>query len=85
MSSVVKILICSDVDYNKLIAEIYDTDQLVGIVSQESSIEIEFSKDFCGKRVELNWLVDILIQAKSVLLGNMEANLEGSTELKNDQ
>jgi hypothetical protein len=65
-----KIQICSDVDYENLIAEIYCDDKFIGLISQENAIGefmVEFPKAI--PPVSYEWLLNALQAAKLELSG----------------
>ena len=72
-----KILICSDVDYDHLIAEIYLGDKFVALISQEAGkdkLQIEFPRiglnqaAVCEK-LELDYFLSAVEEAKRKLIG----------------
>lgn len=64
-----KIVIASDVDYEKLIAEIYRNDEFIALLQQEdgiNDIKVEFSPNISV--VNFDWLQNALNEAKVKLL-----------------
>jgi hypothetical protein len=64
-----KIVIASDVDYEKLIAEIYHNDEFIALLQQEDgadNIKVEFSPDLVS--LNLEWFQNALNKAKNKLL-----------------
>lgn len=64
-----KIIIASDVDYEKLIAEIYRNDEFIALLQQEDgadNIKVEFSPDLVS--LNLEWFQNALNKAKNKLL-----------------
>nr|WP_279077815.1 hypothetical protein [Hafnia alvei] len=64
-----KIVIASDVDYEKLIAEIYRNDEFIALLQQEDgadNIKVEFSPDLVS--LNLEWFQNALNKAKNKLL-----------------
>jgi hypothetical protein len=64
-----KIIIASDVDYEKLIAEIYRNDEFIALLQQEDGVEdikIEFSPNLTS--LNLDWFQNALNEAKRKLL-----------------
>lgn len=72
-----KILISSDLSYEKLVAEIYYKDKFVALINQERGIndlEIEFpssnfSEDFVERKIPLNFLKAAIEEATEALIG----------------
>lgn len=65
-----QITIASDVDYDKLIAEIYCDDRFVALISQEdgsNNLVLEFPETAPGvpvcRSVDLRWFMDAIGQA----------------------
>lgn len=71
------ILISSDPDFNKLIAEIYGDDQFIALISQEhgiSKLVVEFPKADVPnalRAVDLQWFLDALHAAKAKLIAGI--------------
>ena len=64
-----KIIIASDVDHEKLIAEIYRNDEFIALLQQEDGVEdikIEFSPNLTS--LNLDWFQNALNEAKRKLL-----------------
>jgi len=72
-----KVLICSDVEYDKLIAEIYHHDRYVALISKEdgpNQLAVEFpgpgmNEDVVTRKVDLVWLEAALAAARRKLIG----------------
>jgi hypothetical protein len=77
MSGKLTIQICSDVDYKKLVAEIYSDERFVALLSQDDGVDhlkIEFPEAHNALRaVQLEWLLDAIEKAKAKLLGPADA------------
>lgn len=66
-----KVLVCSDLDYENLIAEIYAGDKFIGLISQEDGLGnfmMEFHSDL--EPIPVKWLIDAIQTAQRELLGN---------------
>jgi hypothetical protein len=82
MDTKLKIVICSDVDYDNLIAEIYYDDKFVALISQEegpSKLKVEFSgptqnEEAILRKVDLDWFQHALEEAKEKLIGEALPN-----------
>ncbi|MEN4932081.1 hypothetical protein ABEI22_23690 [Erwinia billingiae] len=64
-----KIIIASDIDYEKLIAEIYCNDEFIALLHQEDGIDdikVEFSSNI--NALDLDWLQNALHEARKKLL-----------------
>ncbi|WP_241613746.1 hypothetical protein [Rosenbergiella epipactidis] len=64
-----KIVIASDVDYENLIAEIYQNDEFIALLQQEdgiNDIKVEFSSNISV--IDFDWLQNALNEAKIKLL-----------------
>lgn len=64
-----KIIIASDIDYEKLIAEIYCNDEFIALLQQEDGIDdikVEFSSNI--NALDLDWLQNALYEARKKLL-----------------
>jgi hypothetical protein len=64
-----KIIIASDIDYEKLIAEIYCNDEFIALLQQEDGIDdikVEFSSNI--NALDLDWLQNALHEARKKLL-----------------
>ncbi|MBN7121126.1 hypothetical protein BSU01_05275 [Erwinia billingiae] len=64
-----KIIISSDIDYEKLIAEIYCNDEFIALLQQEdgiNDIKVEFSSNI--NALDLDWLQNALHEARKKLL-----------------
>ncbi|MFP1813968.1 hypothetical protein [Lonsdalea quercina] len=64
-----KIIITSDVDYEKLIAEIYCKDEFIALLQQENGIndiKVEFSSNI--NALDFDWLQNALNEARKKLL-----------------
>lgn len=64
-----KVVIASDINYEKLIAEIYCDDAFIGLIQQEegkNNFKIEFSNS--NTPISLEWLQEALQVAKEKLL-----------------
>lgn len=76
MSKSFKIVVCSDLDYEQLIAEIYYEEKFVALVSQEegpSSLKLEFpgqnqNEEAIIRRVDLKGFQEALEAAKNKLV-----------------
>jgi hypothetical protein len=70
-----KVLVCSDLDYENLIAEIYAGDKFIGLISQEDGIG-NFMVEFHTKLepIPVDWLLDAIQTAKRDLIGNCPTN-----------
>ena len=65
-----KIVIASDVDYEKLIAEIYCDDEFIALIHQENGmqdLQVEFH--IKTKSISLEWLQIALQEARDKLTG----------------
>ena len=78
MCNGLKVLICSDVGYDKLIAEIYCDDKYVALISQEDGADrlaVEFpgpgmNEEAIARKVDLAWVEAALPAARRKLLGD---------------
>ncbi|MGM7652332.1 hypothetical protein C3460_02895 [Serratia marcescens] len=64
-----KIIVASDVDYEKLIAEIYCDEEFIALLQQEDgddNIKFEFSPNIVV--VDFDWLQQALLEARRTLL-----------------
>ncbi|KEA53970.1 hypothetical protein DT73_04030 [Mangrovibacter sp. MFB070] len=64
-----KVVIASDIGYEKLIAEIYCDDAFIGLIHQEegeNNLKVEFSNS--NTPISLEWLQEALQVAKEKLL-----------------
>ncbi|WJY13385.1 hypothetical protein PCO82_12385 [Pectobacteriaceae bacterium CE90] len=64
-----KIIIASDIDYEKLIAEIYCNDEFIALLQQEdgiNDIKVEFSSNI--NALDFDWLQNALNEARKKLL-----------------
>ncbi|CAI0787191.1 hypothetical protein [Serratia quinivorans] len=64
-----KIIVASDVDYEKLIAEIYCDEEFIALLQQEdgdNNIKVEFSPNIGV--VDFDWLQQALFEARRTLL-----------------
>lgn len=64
-----KIIIASDIDYEKLIAEIYCNDEFIALLQQEDGIndmKVEFSSNI--NALDFDWLQNALNEARKKLL-----------------
>lgn len=64
-----KITIASDIDYEKLIAEIYCNGEFIALLQQENGIndiKVEFSSNI--KALNFDWLQNALNEAREKLL-----------------
>ncbi|HEJ9031768.1 TPA: hypothetical protein SML49_002640 [Serratia marcescens] len=64
-----KIIVSSDVDYKKLIAEIYCDEEFIALLQQEdgdNNIKVEFSPNIGV--VDFDWLQQALLEARRTLL-----------------
>ncbi|MFP1928794.1 hypothetical protein ACLEE4_08660 [Lonsdalea quercina] len=64
-----KIIIASDIDYEKLIAEIYCNDEFIALLQQENGIndiKVEFSSNI--NALDFDWLQNALNEARKKLL-----------------
>ncbi|WP_230507140.1 hypothetical protein, partial [Serratia montpellierensis] len=64
-----KIIVSSDVDYEKLIAEIYCDEEFIALLQQEdgdNNIKVEFSPNIGV--VDFDWLQQALLEARRTLL-----------------
>ncbi len=76
MTERIKILIASDVDYEKLIAEMYIDEKFIGLISQEGGIGnllVEFAigdqdEGAIFQKIEYEVLLATLLKAKTELL-----------------
>jgi hypothetical protein len=76
MKEKIKILIASDVDYEKLIAEMYIDEKFIGLISQEDGIGnllVEFAigdqdEGAIFQKIEYEVLLAALLKAKTELL-----------------
>jgi hypothetical protein len=76
MAERIKILIASDVDYGKLIAEMYVDEKFIGLISQEKGVEnllVEFpvanqNEGAISRQIEYEVLLAALLKAKTELL-----------------
>ena len=70
-----RIDICSDTDYEKLVAEIYCDNKFVALISQESEqLMLEFPssasvENQTTRAVDLKWFEKALAEAKQKLVG----------------
>jgi hypothetical protein len=77
MNSAIKILVCSDTDYEQLIAEIYIDNKFVALVSQDNGVndlQVEFpgcdqNQDAVGRKFDFNLFRDALERARTELIG----------------
>jgi len=73
----IKIMICSDTDYDQLIAEMYVDDKYIGLISQErgpNNLVVEFPgpdqyEAVITREVEIEILLEALSKAKKELIG----------------
>lgn len=85
MESKLKIQICSDIDYNNLIAEIYFDEKFVALISQEdgvSNLKLEFpglnqNEEAVIRKVDLDWFQEALLVAKKSLVGDVAPHGHG--------
>jgi len=71
-----RVQICSDVDYDNLIAEIYYRGKYVALISQENGpdkLVVEFpgpdmNEDVIIREVDFDWLLNALREAKIKLI-----------------
>ncbi|MBK0093344.1 hypothetical protein [Erwinia sp. S59] len=64
-----KIIVASDVDYEKIIAEIYCDGAFIALLQQEgddNKVKVEFSQDIGV--VDFDWLQQALLEARRTLL-----------------
>jgi hypothetical protein len=77
MCAKLKVTVCSDRDYEELIAEIYHDEKFVALISQDEGrdkLYVEFPKpnnieEMVAGRVGLEWFQDALEKAKLELIG----------------
>lgn len=82
MCAKLKVTVCSDQDYDELIAEIYHDEKFVALISQEkgrNKLYVEFPgpdniEEMVVKKVSLDWLQDALEKAKIELIGESSAD-----------
>ncbi|HCB1762810.1 MULTISPECIES: hypothetical protein [Citrobacter] len=64
-----KIIVASDVDYEKLIAEIYCDEEFIALLQQEdgeNNIKVEFSPNI--RVVDFDWLQQALLEARRAVI-----------------
>jgi hypothetical protein len=77
MRTNLRVQVCSDVDYERLVVEIYQNEKFVALISQEGAnreLAVEFpgpdqNQSIVLRKVELNWFKMAIEEAERALIG----------------